>query len=39
VGERYFPEVDPASCLADPFSELARKERWPKAREFKWQEV
>jgi len=39
VGERYFPEVNPASCVVDPFSELARKERWPKAREFNWQEV
>jgi hypothetical protein len=39
VGEEYFPEVDPASCVGDPFSELARKERWPKARELKWQEV
>lgn len=39
VGEEFFPEVDPASCVADPYSELARKERWPRAQEFEWQEV
>jgi hypothetical protein len=39
VGEEFFSEADPASCVDDPFSELARKERWPKAREFNWQEV
>jgi hypothetical protein len=39
VGEEFFPEVDPASCVNDPFSELAQKERWPKAKQFKWQEV
>lgn len=39
VGEAFFPEVDVASCLQDPFSELARKERWPQAKECKWQEV
>ena len=39
VGEAFFPEVDTASCVNDPYSELARKERWPKAREFNWQEV
>jgi len=39
VAEEVFPEVQPASCVNDPFSELARKDRWPKAREFEWQEV
>lgn len=39
VGEAFFPEVDVASCVQDPFSELARRERWPKAKERKWQEV
>ncbi len=39
VGETYFPEVDPASCLNDPFSRKARRERWPDAKKFNWQEV
>jgi hypothetical protein len=39
VGEAYFPELDAASCVQDPFSEKARKERWPQARERDWQEV
>jgi hypothetical protein len=39
VGEAFFPEVDPASCVNDPFSELARKEQWPKAKDYKWQEI
>ena len=39
VGKEFFPEVDPASCVNDPYSELARKEKWPKARGFKWEEV
>jgi len=39
VREEFFPEVQVASCVQDPFSELARKERWPRARERNWQEV
>lgn len=39
VGEAFFPEVDVASCVQDPFSQLARKERWPKAKHRNWQEV
>lgn len=39
VGEEYFPEVDTASCVQDPYSEQARKERWPLAKEHNWQEV
>lgn len=39
IGEAYFPEVDVASCMQDPFSKLARKERWPLARKEDWQEV
>lgn len=39
VGEAFFPEVDVASCVQDPFSQLARKERWPKAEHCNWQEV
>jgi hypothetical protein len=39
VGEAFFPEVDVTSCVQDPYSELARKERWPQARGCNWQEV
>jgi hypothetical protein len=39
VGEQFFPEVDAASCVQDPFSELARRERWPLAKQFNWQKV
>lgn len=39
VGEAFFPEVDVGSCVQDPYSELARKERWPQAKECNWQEV
>lgn len=39
VGEAFFPEVDVASCVQDPYSKLARKERWPQAKECNWQEV
>jgi hypothetical protein len=39
VGDALLPEVDPASCVDDPFSRQARKERWPEAQKFKWQEV
>jgi hypothetical protein len=39
VGEAFFPEVAVASCVQDPFSELARRERWPLVKERNWQEV
>jgi hypothetical protein len=39
VGEEYFPEVDVASCVQDPFSKLARQERWPGAEGCDWQQV
>jgi len=39
IGEEFFPEVDVASCVQDPYSKLARKERWPKAKDCNWQEV
>lgn len=39
VGEEFFPEVDAASCVQDPFSKLAREQRWPLAREHDWLEV
>jgi hypothetical protein len=39
VGEEYFPEVSVASCVQDPYSEFARRERWPQGRERNWQMV
>jgi len=39
LAETFFPEVDVASCVKDPFSELARKQRWPQVREAKWEEI
>src|SRR5258706_8618356 len=39
VAEKSFPEVDPAVCLNDPVSQGLLKEKWPKTREFNWQEV
>jgi hypothetical protein len=39
VGGAFFPEVDVATCVQDPYSELNRKERWPEAKECPWQEV
>jgi hypothetical protein len=39
VGEAFFPEVDVASCVEDPYSVQARKERWPLAKDRQWQEV
>ena len=39
VGENFPPAVNPESSLDDPFSELARKDRWPDAKWYKWQEV
>jgi hypothetical protein len=39
VGEEFFPEVDVASCVQDPYSQLARKERWPQVKDCNWQEV
>ncbi len=39
VGEEFFPEVEVADCVQDPYSELARKERWPRVSGRNWQEV
>lgn len=39
VGEVYFPEVTVDSCVQDPYSEMARKERWPVVKDCIWQEV
>ncbi len=39
VGEAFFPEVDVASCLQDPFSKEVCEQRWPHAKELEWEEV
>ena len=39
VGEKIFPEMDVNSCVQDPFSELARSERWPRVEGREWQEI
>jgi len=39
VREEFFPEVDVTACVQDPYSKLARKERWPQAKDRNWQEV
>lgn len=39
LAEETFPEVECANCVKDPFSTLARKERWPKASKYAWQKV
>jgi hypothetical protein len=38
IGEAFFPEVDVASCVQDPFSESRRK-AWPGVQHLPWQEV
>jgi hypothetical protein len=39
VGDAFFPEVDVAQCVQDPFSQHARRERWPKVKNLHWQDV
>jgi len=39
VAEAFFPEVEIAACVQDPFSEYARRERWPRVKDQRWQEV
>ena len=39
IGEDLFPEVDVASCVQDPYTVQARKERWPQVKDRHWQEV
>lgn len=38
-GEEYFPEVDVAACLADPYTRESNAKRWPVAKECNWQKV
>jgi len=39
VGDRFFPEVSPETCMADPVTTALLLEKWPKIRELPWQEV
>lgn len=39
VGDKLFPEVEPAACLNDPFSRHAREKRWPGVKDKAWQAV
>ena len=39
VGEGYFPEVDPTTCLNDPVTTRLRVERWPGVSKLDWVEV
>lgn len=39
VGEAFFPEVEPAACVQDPFSQQSRREGWPQASRCNWQEI
>ncbi len=38
-GEQFLPEVDPSSCQKDPYTEDARKNRWPKVKDLNWVKV
>jgi hypothetical protein len=39
VGEEFFPEVDVASCLNDPFTREVREKNWPSMSKLAWQSV
>jgi len=39
VGEKFFPAVEPASCMSDPATQALLKEKWPEVRNFNWVEV
>jgi hypothetical protein len=39
VGEDLFPEVTPASCMADPVTRALLLEKWPAVAGYKWVEV
>jgi hypothetical protein len=39
VGEEFFPEVTPASCLNDSVTVRLREERWPEVQKMPWVEV
>ena len=39
IAEAFSPEVEIAACVQDPFSEYARRERWPRVKDQRWQEV
>ena len=39
IGEDLFPEVSPASCMTDPYTQSLFREKWPRTRAFDWLEV
>ena len=39
VGEKFFPKVDPTTCLNDPVTTRLRVERWPGVSTLDWVEV
>jgi hypothetical protein len=39
VGDKFFPEVTPESCLDDPVSRELRERLWPSVQKYPWQAV
>ncbi|MGA2051762.1 MAG: hypothetical protein ABSH19_00480 [Opitutales bacterium] len=39
LGEAWFPEVSPAQCARDPYTQLAQRTRWPKVKDHPWVSV
>lgn len=39
VGEKFFPEVEPTSCMTDPSTVELQREKWPIIQGMPWQEV
>ena len=39
IADNLLPSVTPAECLADPYSQDARTNRWPKVSNMKWVQV
>ena len=39
IGEEFFPEVSPSTCLNDPVSTRLRNEKWPQVQKLNWLEV
>jgi hypothetical protein len=39
LGEAWFPEVSPAQCARDPYTQLAQRTRWPRVKDRPWVRV
>ncbi len=39
LAEDLLPEVSAESCAADPFTQAARRARWPDAQRYEWEDV